>query len=505
MGGAVLAIANAWLISYDVNQWDESWMLQVARRVADGDALYGEVWFGATPLSVYLLSAVVAIVDAQILAVKALSAILAAGSALLVARIALQGGATRVAGVVSALLMLPLAPAASSALYTPLAMFLFLACESIALTVLARPSVAGTALAGGVAGLAFAAKQNVGALAILVLVGTLMLADPLRGGARRAFTAVATFLAVAAVAVGTMVATGGVRNALDALGLGKGTYLELGAIHYHDVLLDHLKTLARPRSWLDQFTGRDRDLFLASPKVVLPVLTALVLAAAWVAWATRKSRPRTPNPRLGAVTLFAAASFLVAFPRYDTLHLGWTAGPLLAACAVSLGFLSPRPGRGLRVVVVGVAVAWAAFALAGPLSDWRSSDLTRVGLPHYAGAWTSRQQHERDAEAVRRLRDELLERRVFIATGNASFFYLAAQLENPTRYDYPASTTIRERDVDEILRGVAEGTVPAACLVEGSPGARESQLLELERRLRRLLRAGPDVGLCRLWFRARTS
>jgi len=504
VGGAALAIANAWLISYDVNQWDESWTLQIVRRIAAGEALYGDVWLGVTPLSIYALWGVVGIVGEQILVVKGLSALLATGSALLIARIALQVGAKPFGAGVCVLVTLPLAPAFGLSLYTPLAVFFLLACESLVLTTFPRRALGWVAAAGFAAGLSFAAKQNVGGLALLAAVVALLLAEPSRSGVRRALMAASTFAAVAVATVLAMTATGGPRTALDALGLAKGSYLRLGAVPYHDVLRAGLKPLTKAGAWRDLAAGRDRDLLLTTPKAILPVATALLVTAAWIAWLRRPPGSRNLDPVLTTVTAFAAAGFVSAYPRYDPTHLAWAAGPLLVAFVAALVRVFPNPGRTVRIAVGGIAGAWAVFALLGPLGDWRSGDRVRVELPHFAGAWTSRDQRDRAAAAVRRLTEELPERRVFIAIGNASFYYLAAGLENPTRFDYPASTSIGKRESDEIVRGVTDGTVPAVCLPEPSASI-DSRPLELERRLRQVLRPGPDVGLCRLWLRAPRS
>ena len=505
VGGAALAVANAWLIYGDVNQFDESWTLQIVHRLAGGEALYGDVHFTVTPLSIYLLSAVVGVVGQQILVVKALSALLAAASALLVARICLQAGVSRFGAGVCALLTLPLAPAFPLSLYTPLAMLMFLVCESLTLTASARRDLVWFAAAGGCAGLAFAAKQNVGGLALLALVAAAVVAEPMRDAIRRTLAAVATFSAVAGATVLAMVASGGVRRTLDALGLAKGAYLDLGAVPYHDALASHVKTLARPGAWRDVVAGRDRDLLLASPRTILPVVTALVLTTAWTAWWRRSRGSRSFDVPLAIVTVFAVAGFAAAFPRYEAVHLAWTAGPLLAACVAGLTRILPSPGRAVRAVVVGLAGLWAVFALLGPLEDWRSGERVHVGLPHFAAAWTSQQQRDRAATNVRRLGEELPDRRVFIVAGNASFYYLSAGLENPTRYDFPATTTIGRREADEILQGVGDGTVSAACLLEGPANADDMRPLELERRLRQVLSPGPDVGLCRLWLRPRAG
>jgi hypothetical protein len=500
VGGLALTFANAWLIWADVNQFDESWTLQIVHRLAEGEALYGDVHFTVTPLSIYLLWAVAEVAGQEILVVKVLSALLAAGSALLVARIALQAGVSAFGAVVCVLLTLPLAPAFPLSLYTPLAMLLFLACESLSLTVaLGRRGSAWIAAAGGCAGLAFGAKQNVGGLAALSVFAVAVLAEPMRGALRRLLVAATAFFAVTAATLVAMVVTGGAHRTLDALGLAKGAYLSLGGVSYREVLVAQLKTLARPGAWRDLFVGDDRDLLLTSPRVVLPLITALLLAAAWVAWWRRGRAPRRVDAALVVVTVFAAAGFAAAYPRYESVHLGWVAGPFIVACATALARLKVGGGSVLRGAVVALAVGWAVFVLAGPVADWRSGRV-HMGLPHAAGAWTSSAQRDDAEDVVQRMRDAIPDRRAFLVDNRASFYYLAAGLENPTRFDYPASTAIGRREADEIVRAVRAGTVTRVCLPDGPPDPADLRPLELEGRLRRILRPGPDLGLCRLWL-----
>lgn len=504
-GGAALALANAWLISFDVNQLDEAWTLQVARRLLGGERLYDEVWFGTTPLSAYVLLAAVSLFGVEAIVLKALSALLAASCGLLVARIALQCGMRARSAAVLALLSVALAPAVPLSLYTPLAITFLLACESATLAVvLRRPEQRTPAalLAGALAGLSFASKQNVGALVLAALGTTLLLAEPSRAGVRRIGAAVLAFGAVAVATVTTMVASGGVRNALDALGLGKGEYLEHGVVPYHRTLVDRSRSLVNVQVWIDQLAGRDRDLFVTTPKALLPVVAAALLAGAWLAWAKRPYRVRRLEPRLVAVTAFALAGFGSAFPRFDIVHLAWVAPPLVAAAGVASLFLVCHPARGLRLAVAGLAAGWALFILLGPLSDWRSNPV-RLELPHFSGVWTTERVRTEAHAAVQGLQQAVPDRTIFLVLTNASFYYLGAGLENPTRYDYPARTIVGDRELDELVHGVRTGTISTLCLPNRPAAPGELRAEELERALRAELRPGTETGVCRVWHAGR--
>jgi hypothetical protein len=354
--------------------------------------------------------------------------------------------------------------------------------------------------AGCVAGLAFASKQNVGGLALLALIAVLVVGEPVRVGVRHALAATASFAVVAGATVSAMVASGGFQNALDSLGLGKGAYLELGAVPYHDVLVKQLAAIFTADAWVDAVTGRGRDLLnFATPKTLLPVVTGALLVAAWFAWARRGPRPRHVDVALLTITSFALAGFLAAYPRYDPAHLAYIGGVLVVACAVALTFVSPALGPTVRALLLATALVSAALVVYGPLHAWNAGSRVPVGLPHFASIWTSPDDQARASASARELQRALPGRRVFIVSGSASFYYLAAGLENPTRFDYPASTTVGPDDVTSIVRAVTHGSVAAVCLVDGPADSWSLRPSELERRLRLVMRPGRDVGLCRLW------
>lgn len=504
-GAIVLVLANLWLIAFDVNQLDEAWTLWVARRLSEGDRLYADVWFGTTPLSAYLLLGATSLFGAEVLVLKALTAFLAAASALLVARIGLLCGMRTAGAALLALLSLPLAHAVPVSLYTPLAVLFLLACELAAVAAVSRARERGAALvalAGVMAGLSFASKQNVGTFALAALVATLLAVEPTRAGLRRATAATLAFGVVAATTVATMLASGGIRRTLGALGLDKGEYLEHGVVPYHRTLLDRSRALIEPQVWIDQVAGRDRDLLVQTPKALLPVVTALLLVAAWIAWARRLRRARRLEPRLVAVSAFALAGFASAIPRLDIIHLLWVAPPLIAASGVAATFLVRATGRAPRLVSAALASGWALFVLGGPLADWRG-DHVRLDLPHFAGVRTKESTRTQAREAVDGLRSAASDRAILVVVRQASFYYLAAELRNPTRFDYPAVTIIGDDEVEEILHEVRRGTIETACLPPRrslpSDALGVGRPLSLERALRAELSPGPDLGVCRIW------
>jgi hypothetical protein len=51
-----------------------------------------------------------------------------------------------------------------------------------------------------------------------------------------------------------------------------------------------------------------------------------------------------------------------------------------------------------------------------------------------------------------------------VLSSSAGFLYLASGLENPTRFDYPAPTTLRDDGQVEVIEALERGEVERVCL-----------------------------------------
>ena len=69
-GLALFILGFGFMLVAGVNVFDESWFLQVLSQLSLGDILYRDVFFGITPLSVYLTYIPIRIFGVQILVVK---------------------------------------------------------------------------------------------------------------------------------------------------------------------------------------------------------------------------------------------------------------------------------------------------------------------------------------------------------------------------------------------------------------------------------------------------
>ena len=212
---------------------DESWFLQVVTRVAEGDVLYRDVFFGATPLSVWLTWPFVALFGPQLVWVKLMVLAAFAVTLVLTTWIVRRLGAGTSAALLVAAAVLVFATPHRSSFYPPLATSCLVACLAAVLVWVdggprARLGIAG---AGAAAGLAFAAKQNVGLLVLAAVFVAVLLA----GVGRRMASwtlAGAGFIVCALLPLIPVAATGGFSAFLDYGFTNKGTYTDLGGISY---------------------------------------------------------------------------------------------------------------------------------------------------------------------------------------------------------------------------------------------------------------------------------
>ena len=228
--GALVAGAVLWSLG-GLEPHDESWFLQVTDRVAGGETLYEDVAYGATPLAVYLLVPLVWLFGAQILWVKALVVGCFVASLLLLVSIGRRVGATNLELAAGGVALLVWSPPIRAALYQPLATTLLLAALAAMLAWRDSRATRTVVLAGALAGLAFAAKQNVGAYAGLAVVAAALVAGG-SGRIRAATVASGAFAATVVLTLVPVLATGGLRGFWDYGFASKGEYVNHGDISY---------------------------------------------------------------------------------------------------------------------------------------------------------------------------------------------------------------------------------------------------------------------------------
>ncbi len=114
-------------IADGINMADASWFLQVAHRVTSGDVLYRDVFFGATPLSVYLTALFTTIFGTEILVVKGVMVLCFVLTVLLSCRIVQLLGVTQGFPFIMVMALIVYAPP-ECAVYQPLANLFFMGC-----------------------------------------------------------------------------------------------------------------------------------------------------------------------------------------------------------------------------------------------------------------------------------------------------------------------------------------------------------------------------------------
>lgn len=479
----LFAVAAAFLWAGGVNTRDETWFLQVLDRVAGGESLYADVDYSPLPLAVWLGWGAVAAVGTHVFVVKALVAACWAATAIFTGLAVRRLGGTGVAAGIAVLGLVAVSPPRPQSLYNPLAAALLVACLWASLRFAARPGTRDAGLAGGLAGTAFAAKQSIGALALIaVLLTVLALRGRPPGGRPRAATAVVgAFGAVTAAVLVPVLLTGGLSELVEAGFLPGDPYLSSGSIGYSETLRDSLAAApARLGSTL--------------PTILMPVIAVLALAA-WLA------RARPPLATATALAGFAAAGVAGAFPRVDVPHLAWAAPPLVVAVAAAWA-TTPR-FRGadlLAAAVVAIAASAGLYAAVAPLVR---GERVRSALAAVEPAPIDRPSEEWGARFASAAGRDGENRRLFVVMPQAGLLYLATGIENPTRFDYPAASAVGPDDVAGLADAIDRGELTRACI--GGPDwyAEEPELwpAALVRMLERRLTHVGKLGICELWAR----
>ena len=490
------------------NQLDEAWFLQVVARVADGETLYEDVFFGVPPLSVYLTLPLVALFGVQIAWVKAV--VLGAFAATLVLAVvtARRLGAGRWECVVLAAATLVFTKPFGIGLYQPLASTFTLACLAATLAWAAqRETVPRDArrerlallLAGAAAGLAFSAKQNIG----LYALGALLAAILVLGAGRRvrsAALALGSCGACALLLLLPVVAVGAFDDFVHYGFADLGTYNELGGISYLDAIGE---TADRARDLLAE-SGASASLtaVLSAYQVFFYLLVPATLAGLALAWARTVGEERS---RVVVVLLFTLAAAAGIFPRADPAHLAFAAPVPVLAAWYALHLLARGLSRRRRwalalaaalalVPAVAIRAAWPAVQIA-------ERDATLSAVPHTQGTLITPTRERRMRATARALARAGQGRTLLLATADAGFYYLIADLQNPSPFDFPLATAMGTSGEKELATAVRAGEFDVVCLGFGR-GDASLVPRELAQAIRETMREGARTHACTLYERA---
>jgi len=477
-----------------VNPADEAWFLQVLRRIYQGETLYRDVFFGTPPLSVYVSMPFLWVLGPEILVVKLVSALSYAcllllgwqGLSLLGA-----GPSFRLAFVA---LSLALAPPFPTSPYHLLAMAGFMG-SLVAFVACAQgrpsPGVSWASLAGFSAGLAFLAKHNVGALALAAGLVAFLLAKPqpvrevVRCGLAFGITSLAGLVPV--------VLQGAGGPCLEYLVFGKGNYLKQASLPYFGGLGEALEKAGgalHSGDW--RAAVQLGQLFAYTLPLVVGVGWLFLVFYRWRGW------QRLPL----ALGVFLLAAWAGIYPRFDLYHVLGTLPVFLFALVILTSViwkqrLAQAPGARVWVLAVGAALALALVGqLVLPVVRLARGDLVLALRPHFRGALLPASWVQKAELQAPRLRALASNSPGFLLSPFAGFWYLAADIQNPTPFDYPMSTAFGRHGEEQVVHALENGHIGWVCWQEGSWPLKPQRL---ERYLAEAWQAGEDLGDCRVY------
>jgi hypothetical protein len=455
---------------------DERWFLQVVSRVAAGDVLYRDVFFGSTPLSVYITSWITAFTGVEALAVKAITNLAFTITVLLACRIARAERLGTMGAIALASLLIVTARPYANPPYTPVAMMFLMATLAATLDGGRRAHLIGV-----FAGLSFASKHNVGLLALLAALAAIWADARNRTRALPATAGVsAAFGATVLLALAPVIISGGLPGLLEYGLLGKGNYVMAGNVSYVSSLLEWTRAIASlppPSAAISLLHG-------------LPLVMPIALAAVALAeWRSLEGRRRT-------LVVFAAAAVAVAFPRWDRFHLSY-ALPFETVAAVAVLQGSSVSKLMQPVLAPSLAMVCLALALASPVRAFFASDIRSSRLPHARGIWMTSELDDDLLDTAARLAAAAEGHATLLLGSDAGFWYLSSGVENPTPFDMPAITSVGRRGAPWLIERLSNGELRQVC-VPNAPPTRLT-LAEVESFVRTRFIRGLDIGPCTMY------
>lgn len=475
---------------YGYNMGDESWFLHVVSRFLSGDVLYQDVFFGITPLSVYITAAFVRVFGVEILVVKACEGLCFALIALMSCKLGRQLGIIQRFSPLLAVAILVCAPPTTASLYQPLATIFYLAGFSNILAWQENwKSYPGTAVfklkdlrapitAGILSGFCFLSKQNIGFLSLFVTL--LAIAVHHRQWKRKKlfrdlFVVLISFLFVSFLFLLPVVLSGGFTKFLEYGFINRGTYLRYAGISF--------------------FTGLT-ELRIA---FFLPLLTFPALMALWI-FGDGKARCLTT-----LVLLFVGGAFLGIFPRADWRHLVYATPELLLGLIYALHKMKPNISKAkLSLIKLGIILA---LGIGGGILFIKPAGSIVLGtfhlssLPHFRGVPTTVAQENQIREHIKVIKEVISEdEHTFFLTPYAGFYYLVTGIKNPTPFDFPLISAFGLNGENEVIEAISQLKIRNVCLTHWDWALTPTRLENYVRESMVLVR---DLGFCTL-YRSRT-
>lgn len=449
-GAAVAALAWFTIVTEGFAAPDESWFLQVVARLQSGDTLYRDVYFNATPLSVYVTLGLTSIFPPELTLVRAVVAAALVGTIVfcwLVCR------TLRVGWIAAWLLVCAWNRPAP---YTPLAMMCFAA--AFYATVVWVQSVEDhdgepkyLAFAAVAAGLCFGAKQNLGLYCLGALLLSILITDGHRSIAVRRSLVVLAVCALTSLAIMLPVYVSGGFDRFAVYGFAKGAYLETGAVPYA-AAAERFRAAVSGVWSFEAFAAGYRELAFLLPPVVFGLL-----AVACVRGHSLERRTTL------VVTVFVAAGYLVVYPRPGGSSIIYAMPLVVTGLAYGWSrvrsLVPPRWALAIRVAISVLFLCQIGLRFVRDTTALVSTEYVTSDIPHFRAIRVRDVEQTRLWNEARWLSGLAAERPLFLIGPNAGFFYLAADLRNPAAFDFPYVSVFGRTGQQEVIAQIAAGEI----------------------------------------------
>ena len=474
---------------------DFIWSIQLLNRLTHGEVLYRDMFFGTTPLSIYLLQALSRVMFG-VESLTLLCLILPCQFALLASCVVIARRVDNVHPWLFALLLLFVSRFYPVSPYNPLAMALagltWAATMGLILTrrdlFLAWWSLFWLGVASG---LCFSAKQNTGIL--IAVAVTLSLAYTYSSiGWKRLVVAAGVplllgFVLPIACCLVPVFVSGGLPEFLDFAFLGKVRYLERAGISWIDIIRQHFPARFSVESWRDLLHyGRS---IIELGIQLLPIGTGLAVAIYW------RARPDERHI-VFTVVIFALMILLNVYPRPNSFHMQFTTPILFTVMWISLARtgwldrLNKRLVGALCIVVMGNLImfqvhAWFLIA---------SEEVTVSTVHPYRWIPVKKSVLAEQLRKARELSAAVGANPAFLLFFNAPRFYLLTGISNPTPFDYPLATVFGRNGEQQLIQTIKAGRLRLVCVGSRYPDARldpEELLVFVEKNMEPMGLAGP--------------
>ena len=453
----------SWTFGLDI--LDECWYLQVVRRIMGGELLYRDVCFEITPFSVYVASLLSVPFGPGILVIKSFQSLCFSLSVMLSCGIIRRFNPGSTGMILSMVLFcLMYCPAYPNSLYTPLSYTLLLGCLYAVFRWIHSGNMGRQKgnkwliISGVLAGSCAYTKQNIGFLCILALfavVSMILFIDKRKFGCHfnhaLCWGIPVTFILIFVFIIPVWI-SGGMKGFLYHGVTIKGIYLKETAISYWEQLR-WAASVKLHLSWSNLQNAHSLFVFLL-PFITFPVLLAGVFL----------SRGIQRNESLAILT-FSLAGFLGAYPRWDFSHITYTIPMLMLGLLWTFHRVQRRLKPEWRKFLVYASFLWIGTGLIIILRAFAGcSLLTRnyhqLDTPYLKYSFIHLDEWNELKWQIGIMKRLALGKKAFIIGMNPGFYYLAADIRNPTPYDYPVNSVMGIEGENKIMAMIDNNQIP---------------------------------------------